>query len=152
MVAEVRRLKFQEGVQVTAPISFAAATRALVSYVDDNSYEVYEGAPQTGSLYYNNTVGRIRIHDGISWSDFGDNQRSGIVSLVSGESSKTITFSSAWDDVNYVASIDIECDDSNPIFLSYVVKNKTVNGFTVLLNAPVDSNNYKINYKIGIQK
>ena len=148
MVAEVRRLKFLEGVSTVSPISFAAATRALIPYVDELEYEMNEGAPQAGALFFNTTLNTTMIFDGSNW-ETTEFKRSGIVSLSAGESSKAITFSSAWPNANYIVEVCIECSDLDPMFLNFVIKNKTVNGFTIIFNAPVDSNNYKINYKIG---
>lgn len=148
MVAEVRRLKFLEGVQVSSPISFAASTRALTPYADSMEYELNEGLPQAGSIFFNTTLSAIEVYNGSSWENI-DYKRSGVVSLTSGESSKTISFSTPYSSSNYVAQVCIECSDSDPMFLQFIIKNKTVNGFTVVFNAPVDSNNYKINYKIG---
>lgn len=103
MAAEVRRLIFAEGVQVT-PTGYSV----LIS-------------------------------------------RGGIVDLSIGESNKTIVFSSAMQNSNFCPSVSILCDDSNPIFLNYIIKNRTINGFDIYFNAPVDSNNYKISYIVGEQ-
>jgi hypothetical protein len=76
--------------------------------------------------------------------------RAGSVALSIGESSKTIAFTSAMPDALYVPVVSIESSDSNPNFLNFVIKNKTVNGFDVVLNGPADSANYKINYRAGV--
>lgn len=36
--------------------------------------------------------------------------------------------------------------DSDPIFLQYIVTNQTINGFTVIFNAPTDSANYELGW------
>lgn len=74
---------------------------------------------------------------------------SGTVNLSLGDSSKTVTFATAWIDVNYNPIVSILCDDANPIFVNCVIQNKTVNGFDVKFNSPMDSNNYKLTYVIG---
>lgn len=79
-------------------------------------------------------------------------ERAAIVNLSPGDSSKTVTFSSALSDANYILVCSIICDDSNPIFLNLIVYNKTVNGFSVKLNAQVDSNNYKLAYQVSVAR
>lgn len=101
MGAEIRRLKFLEGVNVATPMS----------------YSVVSGF-------------------------------SGSVNLSNGDASKSVSFSSPMPDTNYKVVLSIECPDDNPVFLSYNYKNKTVNGFDIVLNGPVDSDNYKISYTV----
>ena len=61
----------------------------------------------------------------------------------------SIVFDIARVDSNYAVKFSFECDDLNPIFLMGMIQNKTVNGFDILMNAPTDSANYKLNYTIG---
>jgi len=61
----------------------------------------------------------------------------------------SIAFATARVDANYVVIPSFECNDVSPIFLQWVIQNKTVNGFDILMNAPTDSANYKLNYTIG---
>ena len=75
--------------------------------------------------------------------------RSAIVNLVAGEVAKTIVFASPAANANYAPLISFLCDDANPIFPGYVIQNKTINGFTIKLSGPVDSNNYKISYRVS---
>jgi len=97
-------------------------------------------------------VKRLRFLEGVTVvapSGFSpDSTRAGIVSLSQGDFSKTILFSTPWANALYVPSVEIICNDANPVFPSYVIQNITANGFTVLFNSPVDSNNYKIAYRI----
>lgn len=147
MAGEVRRLVFSEGVVVNAPFSLAASSGSFVAYATDADYILNEGTPQEGSAYFNTNIKRLRIYNGTSFVNSHDT-RSAIVDLSIGESSKAISFSSPWTDTNYVPTISILCNDADPIFLSYIIQNKTASGFTVKLNAPVDSNNYKISYHV----
>lgn len=59
------------------------------------------------------------------------------------------TFSTPRNDALYATPFSFECDDVNPIFLQGMIQNKTVIGFDIILNAPTDSANYKLNYYIG---
>lgn len=147
MSGEVRRLVFQEGVVVNAPFSLAASSASLISYASDADFIANEGAPQDGSAYYNTNTKKLRIYTGAAFENV-PSIRSGVVSLSIGDASKAISFSSNWADANYVPVVSILCDDINPIFLNFVIQNKTISGFTVKLNAPVDSANYKISYHI----
>jgi hypothetical protein len=61
----------------------------------------------------------------------------------------SIVFASPRVDANYVAVPSFECDDPAPIFLQWIIHNKTASGFSVLLNAPTDSANYKMHYTLG---
>ena len=72
----------------------------------------------------------------------------GIESILNGQDYATIVFDTAMTDTNYSSIINIECDDSNPIFLNYIVTNKSTLGMTVKLNAPVDSDNYSVSYAV----
>lgn len=147
MAGEVRRLVFTEGVVVTAPFSLAASSGSFVTYASDAEFILNEGSPQEGSAYFNTTVKRLRLYNGSAFV-YSHDTRCGIVDLSLGDTSKSISLSTPWTDANYVPTISILCDDANPIFLAYVIQNKTASGFTVKLNAPVDSNNYKISYKV----
>lgn len=151
MAGEVKRLKFDEGITVSSPLSYSTSAKSMTVYVDDASFELAEGSAQDGSFYLNSTSGKIRVYNGSSWQDAGESSRTGKAALSLGDSSKTITFSSPWPDTLYIPVVSIECDDADPIFLNYVIQNKTVNGFSIKLNAAVDSNSYIINYKVGSQ-
>lgn len=75
--------------------------------------------------------------------------RAAKVALDNGLASATIVFSSPWVDANFIPAIVIENRiDESPIFLNYVITGRTVNGFTVLFNAPTDSANYELNYLV----
>lgn len=72
--------------------------------------------------------------------------RSNIVSISNGASSVSVTFSTAFNNATYTVECSIECNDSTPIFLQWIIQNKTSSGFDVIFNAPTDSANYKLNY------
>lgn len=151
MAGEVRRLKFLEGVTVVAPVSYSIASGSILAFANDADYVASEGTAQDGSYYYNTTLNVIRLYGNNGWQSYGHEKRSGIVDLAFAEDSKIITFSSPYQDANYVPSVSILCDDSNPIFMQFIIKNVTVNGFEVKLNSATDSINYKIAYSIGAQ-
>jgi hypothetical protein len=150
-MSESRRMKFLEGITVTTPLSFSASFSSIIAYSSDALFVASEGSPQQGSIYYNSSSLKVRVYNGTAWEDVGEDKREGITSLSVGESFKTIVFSSAYKNSSYIPHVSILCDDSDPIFLSFIIQNRTVNGFEVKLNAAVDSNNYKISYRIGDQ-
>lgn len=51
---------------------------------------------------------------------------------------------------NYAVACSIECPDATPQFLQAIIQNKQTNSFDVLLNAPTDSANYKLNYLVTL--
>lgn len=71
----------------------------------------------------------------------------GVLSLASGVSTATITFDTEMPNVNYVVHIAFENSvDADPIFLLHHIYLKTVEEFSIRMNAPTDSANYKINW------
>lgn len=75
--------------------------------------------------------------------------RAGQANISTGFSTVTITFSTPVTDTSYrVTQSILNTTDADPIFLSGVVTSKTVNGFTLKLNAPTDSFNYRVEYSI----
>lgn len=65
-----------------------------------------------------------------------------------GQDYVTIVFDKVMSNSNYTELISIESDDFSPIFFNHITKNKTVNGMTIQLNAPVDTPNYFVNWAV----
>jgi hypothetical protein len=63
-----------------------------------------------------------------------------------GVSSHTILFSSPFDDTYYNISSDLITTDGHPSIYSYVIADKTVNGFTIYFSGEIDSNNYVLEW------
>lgn len=72
----------------------------------------------------------------------------GTENVLNGQDYATILFSNVMSTTTYTVLVSVECDDSDPIFLNWVAKNKTFNGMTIKLNAPVDSSNYFISWAV----
>lgn len=72
-----------------------------------------------------------------------------VLSIGNGVGVISVSFASPKVDTNYSVKFSFECSDSQPIFLMGMIQNKTINGFDILLNAPTDSVNYKLNYTVG---
>lgn len=68
--------------------------------------------------------------------------------VLNGQDYATIVFSVPMLSTNYTTLITIETDDADPIFLSHVVKNKTLSGMTVKLNAPVNTSGYFVHWAV----
>lgn len=68
--------------------------------------------------------------------------------VILGQDYVTIVFDTPMLAANFTAIITIETDDSEPIFLSYVIKNMTVNGMMIKFNAPVDSSDYYVHWAV----
>lgn len=76
--------------------------------------------------------------------------RAGNQAISNGSDEVEITFSSPVDDTTYRVAIGfVNTTDSDPIFLLYNIVLKTVNGFKIKLNTPVDSANYRVEYQIN---
>lgn len=76
--------------------------------------------------------------------------RAAAVALASGIATKTVAFSQAMNSADYVVTCVISnAVDTAPIFLQCVVTTKTVDGFTVIFNAPTDTTNYVLEYRVS---
>jgi hypothetical protein len=72
--------------------------------------------------------------------------------IPNGSDTVAISFATAQNDTSYIVLPMIENTvDANPQALIPQSVIKTVNGFTVKLNAPTDSNNYKLNYIVPLK-
>jgi hypothetical protein len=76
--------------------------------------------------------------------------RSNRVALASGATQAVVPFSEDMGTEDYTVNCSFETSDSLPIFLQYIVTNRTSGGFTVIFNAPTDSPNYKLHYQAQI--
>lgn len=65
-----------------------------------------------------------------------------------GSDTVVIAFNSAMTSTSYAHMASIEVDEFNPIFHNLIVKDKTLLGMTVQLNAPVVGNNYFLNWAV----
>lgn len=72
----------------------------------------------------------------------------GVENIINGLDYVTIVFDTAMLNTGYCPLISFESIDDDPIFLNYVIKEKTTTGMTVKLNAPVNSNNYFMSWAV----
>lgn len=71
------------------------------------------------------------------------------VGLTISTTSKVITFPSPLTNTNYIVNVTmVNQTDTNPQFQPMDVTNKTVNGFTVSWNYPLDTANYAVDYVV----
>lgn len=76
-------------------------------------------------------------------------QTKGQEALSLGDTSKIITFVSPTSDSNYNVSANlITSDAGTPSIYSWVVAQKSINGFTVFFSGEMDSNNYVLEWEI----
>ena len=74
--------------------------------------------------------------------------RANVVSIGSGVTSLTVSFSSSVADTNYTVSGGFENTvDTSPQFQPWNITGKTTTGFTIKWNSETDSVNYKFNYR-----
>jgi hypothetical protein len=74
----------------------------------------------------------------------------GQTAIVADSTAITVNFSEQQADTNFYPICSIEnTTDVSPSFYSLIITNKTVGGFTVEFDNPVDSGNYKLNWKIS---
>lgn len=132
----------------------------------DNFFKVSKGTTltpqpseptgQNGDIYYNGSSNKFRKFENGAWSDLGGSSssgRSGEDAITISTTSVVVVFSSPMSDASYVPEVTlINTVDASPSFQTLMVTNKTVNGFTVKWNAPMDSGNYKVGYLVpGVQ-
>lgn len=73
--------------------------------------------------------------------------RADTVAIADGAQTVSVVFSSDLGNDTYALNVTIQnFVDGLPIYLTAVIKNKTVSGFDVELSAPTDSANYVLNY------
>ena len=78
-------------------------------------------------------------------------QASGVESLSSGISSKTVTISPSFANTSYVITATFSnLVDSVPLYQPVTITSKTTGGFTAKWNTNTDSANYSLEYHIGI--
>ena len=65
-----------------------------------------------------------------------------------GVSNHTIIFASPLTDTDYNINSDLVTSDTDPSIYSYVIINKTVNGFTVFFSGEIDSSNYVLEWLV----
>jgi len=71
-----------------------------------------------------------------------------VVNIGSGQSSISVAYSSPLAEAGVPLFSFINTVDPMPIFLQGIVTALTVNGFTILFNAPTDTANYRLAYAI----
>ena len=64
-----------------------------------------------------------------------------------GATSKSIIFPSPLPDTDYNVNVELVTTDGSPSVYSYVVAQKTVDGFTVFFSGEIDSNNYVLEWE-----
>ena len=76
------------------------------------------------------------------------NRRSGTQACSLNDTSRSVTFSTAMNDANYVvtAAFFFNSTDASPIFQPVVITARSTTGMTVAWNAPLDSANYVLHY------
>lgn len=92
----------------------------------------------------NITDHRQLVSNGFNSDYFGSD------ALASLATSKTVTFSTALPagTIYYIVGTIENTVDANPQYQPFVVTNKTITGFTIKWNAPLDSANYRIIWKL----
>ena len=77
------------------------------------------------------------------------NDKKGVISLLSGDSTGIVTFGSVESDINYRVFIQLVNVVDSPVSLySMIVVEKTVNGFSVEFSGDMDSANYTMEWFI----
>lgn len=113
--------------QITTPSNPSAGYNKLYFKSDDKLYKLTSGGTETE----------------ISFTGY----RAGSQSLSSGDSSKTVTFSTAFSSTNYrVTAQLVNTTDASPQFQAVTITAKTTTTFTAKWNAGTDSANYVLDY------
>ena len=101
-------------------------------------------------IYLGVNATQITIQDGEAKQLFqGDAFTSGTVALANAAQSATVTFANALPTANYQVLFSfLNTADLSPIFLEAYVSAQSSSGFTLTFNAPTDSTNYLLNYRV----
>ena len=96
----------------------------------------------------------VYVWDGDSWELIGGQGNllghAGSQAISSGSPTVSVVYPAAMPDLNYSLTLSItNTVDADPIYLIIVSTTKTVSGFTAEFNAPTDSANYVIEYKVA---
>lgn len=76
-------------------------------------------------------------------------RRAAVFAIPDATQTFTVTFSTPWVDNEYVADFCFEnTSDADPIFLQGMITARDADGFSVTMNAPTDTANYKMNYSV----
>ena len=88
---------------------------------------------------------------GVEWAEINlDPTEEGIETITSGTDQVSVIFSAEQDSAVYSLNVSIENTiDTFPSQYSYSIISKSTTGFTILISNPVDSENYKLNWRIG---
>lgn len=151
----------ERGVVSTGTQSFAGLktfTNGLVSQsstkIDGDGLTIKQittpSNPSAGynKLYFKSDDKLYRLTSGGSETEIGfTGYRAGSASLSLNDTSKAITFSSAFASTNYrINAILLNTTDANPQFQAITITAKSTTGFTAKWNAGVDSANYVLEY------
>lgn len=125
-----------------------------VSTIVVDSFGDLPGTGVTGQFALTTDDGLVYIWDGTQWVLIGGQGNllghAGSQAIVNGSQTSSIVFGSAMPDLNYSLTASItNLIDPDPQYLTIVNTVKTVNGFTAEFNAPTDSANYVIEWKIA---
>ncbi len=96
----------------------------------------------------------VYVWDGNSWELIGGQGNllghAGSQAISNGSPTVSVVYPAAMPDLNYSLTLSItNTVDADPIYLIIVSTTKTVAGFTAEFNAPTDSANYVIEYKVA---
>ncbi|MBL7545624.1 MAG: hypothetical protein JNL11_17525 [Bdellovibrionaceae bacterium] len=140
----------KDGTENPNPVILDAGGRATIYLQDGFSYKYVLTDADDVEIWTQDDIS-IPVASGGGGGGGGGPLRAGIQSIGNGDDEVEITFSTPVDDTTYVIAAPgfRNTVDSDPIFLDYRIKNKTVNGFTIKLNVPVDSANYRVEYTVN---
>jgi len=75
----------------------------------------------------------------------------GVINVASGISSIFVSFASQLSTTEYVLTVNIENSvDEEPSLYPVLIRNKTINGFTIDFSGEIDSDNYYLNWKASL--
>lgn len=104
--------------------------------------------PTTYSGFKNNYLRVNSAGDAIEFVSPTEGMREGVTNVLSGISSTSISFDSQFSTDDYIVSVNLENKlDINPSVYPTLIKDKTINGFTVDFSGEIDSDNYYLNWK-----
>lgn len=103
------------------------------------------------TAFWNLAVDTANYEITYSASPFGASTAAGSETIAASATSKTVTLSPAQANTSYAINANFQNSvDSDPLFQSISINNKTTSGFTVEWNFPLDTANYLLEFHIAV--
>jgi hypothetical protein len=145
---------FKAGNEVATLVDVATASGTLQDQIDnfsgmeehDNTWHSEDYATES----YVSTVSGA-LQNAIDAIEPPTSVEEGIIDIIYDTDTVSGTFTSEQSDANYILTANIQnLVDAEVSQYTYTITNKSTTGFVIKLSSPVDSGNYKLNWRTGL--